>query len=315
MPDKQREPEVNSRSQLKRVAAMKGERPPTFEAAAPAQPVPPSDEYLRGQRELLRSLLTNPDLIVDDNFRKSLIAFGWTPPAAPSPVLTPLGICDNNSLLHPRTGKHEQMETCENWRPCAPVLTQPSAEQCPMCDGWEAADDAAHEYLDSHGAPPANGRGLYLRLDEILNARASSPAVAPKCPNCESTDPRTPGILTCGHEFHAAAPAVAGRTQGDELFKALEKIWNLEREDFKSPDAYMRSVDGIAGAAMKSYKAALRESASPMSGTEMLNSILATLESRADGVNTGGDINIMDAIDRIVKRESAREAPSDKEKK
>jgi hypothetical protein len=57
--------------------------------------------------------------------------------------------------------------------------------------------------------------------------------------------------------------------------------------------------------------AALRESASPMSGTEMLNSILGTLLSRAEGVNTGGDINIMKTVDRIVKRESAREAHSD----
>jgi hypothetical protein len=40
--EKQREPEVNSRSQQKRIAAMKGGPAPTFEAAAePAQPVPP----------------------------------------------------------------------------------------------------------------------------------------------------------------------------------------------------------------------------------------------------------------------------------
>jgi hypothetical protein len=57
-------------------------------------------------------------------------------------------------------------------------------------------------------------------------------------------------------------------------------------------------------------EAALRESASPMSGTEMLNSVLGTLQSRVEGINTGGDKNIMETVDRIVERESAREAPS-----
>jgi hypothetical protein len=97
-----------------------------------------------------------------------------------------------------------------------PTAWPPIEESCKRCNsaygrGMEKAADATNEYLDRNGATPANGRGLYLRLDELL--KLAVPAVAPKCPNCESTDPLTPGILTCGHEFHT--PAVARRTQGD----------------------------------------------------------------------------------------------------
>jgi hypothetical protein len=42
-------------------------------------------------------------------------------------------------------------------------------------------------------------------------------------------------------------------------------------------------------------------------GGEMLDRIVATLESRAEGVNTGGDIHVMQAVDKIIARETALE--------
>jgi hypothetical protein len=111
---------------------------PYCEAAAPTQPVSPDDEeYPMGYgfttEETIKQTLPEVRLSADEvsSVEKSVeilqrcADFGKRvhieEPAAPSPVLTPLGICDNNSLLHPRADKHEQMETCENWRPCAPV--------------------------------------------------------------------------------------------------------------------------------------------------------------------------------------------------
>lgn len=40
-------------------------------------------------------------------------------------------------------------------------------------------------------------------------------------------------------------------------------------------------------------------------GDKMLDRIVATLESRADGINMGGDIRVMRAVDQIVQREAA----------
>jgi hypothetical protein len=41
-----------------------------------------------------------------------------------------------------------------------------------------------------------------------------------------------------------------------------------------------------------------------MDAMEMLNSVRSTLWARAEGRNEGGDIEVMKAVDAIVKRES-----------
>jgi hypothetical protein len=202
---------------------------PYCEAAAPAQPVPPSEQCeCRGN---YRQYYNQHGVTCCDNCNRPIFA-------APAPVLTQPSaeqVCPKcgSSIISTSHGLYCPKPTCKwGWevemdgsplqppeRPVLPVTPKESLQEA-RSDGWEDADDAAHAYLDSHGAPPANGRGLYLRLDEILAARASSPAVPNEFTHFLETVAWNKG---CSREYLSElalklmrAPAVAGRTQGED---------------------------------------------------------------------------------------------------